>query len=142
MYQEKNKKQLNICFGSNTIPHTLKEIFNEEFNNILTHTQKSAFEDCIKFRHIDIVLFNKDQRPNLFEHLKKLRKSYPDLLIFVCAETFTHDDLVECIDLKIDGRLLNSYKKEILKEIVLLCSLKYLQQQKHIRKYFEEQSVL
>ena len=142
MYQEKNKKQLNICFGSNIIPSTLKEIFDEEFNSIITYSQKSALKDFIKSSHIDIVLFNKDQSPNLYEELIKLRKSYPDLLIFICAETFTPDDLVQCIDLKIDGRLLNNYKKEILKEIVLLRSIKYLQQQKHIRKYLEKQSVL
>lgn len=142
MYQENNKKQLNICFASNTIPTSLKQIFTEEFKNIQSYTKKNALEDFVKRYNIDIVLFNKEQSHNLFEQLRILRKCYPNVLIFVCAETFTPDDLIQCIDLKIDGRLVQTHKKESLKDIVLSCSIKYLQQQKHIKKYLEKERVL
>ncbi len=142
MYQENNKKQLNICFGSDTIPKSLNQIFTEEFNSIISYTKKNGLEDFVKRYNIDIVLFNKDKNGDLFERLRILRNSYPNILIFICAEVYTASDLIQCIDLKVDARLVQTHKKESLKDIILACSIKYLQQQKHIKKYLEKQSVL
>jgi len=120
----------------------IEKIFTQNFLNIITAKNTTDAMALINHNHIDVVLCQNSDLFNTFTFVEQIKQVDEKMLTVLVANSLNSDDLLKCIDLKLDCYLLENSQSDVLLKPLNKMISKYLTYKNHERfgTYFNEQN--